>query len=55
MRLTMNKETPGEDPYLTGEYAMQYIRGMQYLLRSAKICHKDPSMCPCLFLVGLCP
>ena len=25
-----NQETPGEDPYLTGEYAMQWIRGMQF-------------------------
>ena len=31
-----NQETPGECPYLSGEYAMQYVRGMQLGMPGSK-------------------
>ena len=31
-----NQETPGECPYLTGEYAMAWIRGMQHGIEGTK-------------------
>ena len=38
-------ETPGEDPYVVGTYALNYVRGLQDI-EGAKVATKDPNSRP---------